>query len=162
MVALKSNTSEKSFPLESAILTCNNRRCSSSEEVAPRKDHVYVVVHDIDIGSPSKIEPKKSAVLARASAAIQARQLLGDPQSEFAFDKLCTCTKKDKVENVKLYRDAADLISDETDLDPETAEGFAIDGQSKLAKMEESLVDVEVDEDDVSDEEDEFLSGPAS
>jgi len=144
-------------------LTCNNRRCSSSEEVAPRKDHVYVVVHDVNIGPPSKIEPKKSAVLARASAAIQARQLLDDPHSEFAFDKLCTCTKKEKVENTKRYREAVDLVTDETDLDPETAEGFAIKAQSKLAKMEENIVDADIDESDVSDDgEEEILSGPAS
>lgn len=62
---------------------------------------------------------------------------------------------------MKLYREAVDLISDETDLDPETAEGFAIDGQLKLAKIEENAVDVEVDESDVSDVE-EILSGPAS
>lgn len=67
------------------------------------------------------------------------------------------------MENAKRYREAADLISDETDLDPETAEGFAIDGQSKLAKMEEEAVDVEMDEDDASDDgEEENLSGPAS
>jgi hypothetical protein len=146
-------------------LTCNNRKCSSSEEIAPRKDHLYVVVHDVNIGPPSKIEPKKSAVLARASASIQAQELLSDPHSEFAFDKLCTCTKKEKVENTKLYREAADLISDETDVDPETAEGFAIDAQSRLAKMGENVVDAEVEEDDDAsddEEEEEILSGPAS
>lgn len=113
-----------------------------------------VIVHDVEVGPPTKIEPKKSAVIARAQAAIQARDLMSDPESPFAFEKLCTCTKKEKVENTRLYKAAVDLVADPADLDPETTEGFAIDAQSQLAKMgETSGEEVREDENDVDAEE---------
>lgn len=111
------------------------------------------MVHDTDVGGPSIIMPKTSAALARASASIRAQAILEDPASEFFFDKICSCTKKEKAENPKVYQAAIDLISDPTDLDPETAEGFAINAQSQLMRLEETpLPDKAAESEGYSDE----------
>lgn len=93
-----------------------------------------MVVHDIDIGPPAYIKPKTSVVLARAMASLGAKALLEDPMSEFHFDKVCNCSRKEKAENAQRYSAAADLVTDENDLDTETVEGFAITAQIHLAR----------------------------
>ncbi|KAG8834314.1 Dicer-like protein 1 [Serendipita sp. 399] len=110
------------------------RKDSSSPEVSPRKDQAFVVVHGVDVGSPTIIRPKASPVLGRATASVNARKLLEDPNSEFFFDKLCTCTLKQKKENPELYRAAIDLTSEEADLNLETVEGFATASQDLLIR----------------------------
>ena len=115
---------------------------------------MFVVVHGVDIGPPAYIPPKTTAVLARAMASLSAKALLEDPDSPFHFDKLCTCSSTDKVENAAAYRAAADLATDENDLNTETVEGFATSAQSELARMSGGADSIEEsgDEDDTDDE----------
>ncbi|KAG8783913.1 Dicer-like protein 1 [Serendipita sp. 397] len=110
------------------------RKDSSSPEIAPRKDQVSVVVHGVDVGSPTIIKPKTTPALGRAMASSNARQLLEDPTSEFFFDKLCTCTIEEKERNPELYQAAIDLTSDEADINLETVEGFATASQDLLIR----------------------------
>jgi hypothetical protein len=96
---------------------------------------MFVVVHDIDIGPPAYIKPKTGPVLARAMASLSAKSLLEDPMSQFHFDKVCSCSRNEKAEKAKLYSAAADLVTEENDLNPETVEGFAITAQNQLMQM---------------------------
>lgn len=117
---------------------CNQvkyRKAASSAETGGRKDQMFVVVHDIDIGTPAYIPPKTTSVLARATASLGAKALLEDPKSPFFFEKVCSCSSKDKVENAARYKAAGDLVADENDLNTETVEGFATSAQSELARM---------------------------
>lgn len=123
---------------------------------------MFVVVHDIDIGPPAYIPPKTTAVLARAMASLNAQALLGDPESPFFFDKVCNCSIKDKVENAALYRAAADLTTNENDVDAETVEGFATSAQTELAKNGDDNVSVNSEENDEDEDEDEDEDGEAS
>jgi hypothetical protein len=132
---------------------CKNRRGSSSPENTSRKDQLFVTVHDVDVGPPIIIPPKSSVVLARAKASIQAQQLLDDPMSEFSFKKLCTCSQKERADHAVLYQAAGDLILDDTDLDPETNEGFATGAQLQLLQQGDGEPNNIGDVDSSSDEE---------
>ncbi|PVG02206.1 hypothetical protein CPB86DRAFT_614430 [Serendipita vermifera] len=135
-------------------------RDSSNPATSARKDQLFVTVHDVDVGPATIIPAKSSVVLARAKASIQAQQLLEDPMSEFSFEKLCTCSQKEKADHASLYRAAGDLVLDDTDLNPETNEGFATDAQLLLLRQGDSEVpqfgengDVDSDSDEVADDE---------
>jgi len=82
--------------------------------------------------------------------------------SQFYFDKVCSCSRKEKAEKVKLYAVAADLATDENDLNVETAEGFATSAQNECIRLgddassgtgEEDAEDISEGEEDKEDSE---------
>lgn len=73
--------------------------------------------------------------MARATVSENARTLLEDSDSEFFFDKLCACTNEERSEGVAKSRAAADLVFEETHIDNETVEGFAVEAQDILWRM---------------------------
>lgn len=111
---------------------------------------MFVVVHGTDVGSATFVPPRTSGVVSRAAASLAARELLEDEMSEFAFSKLCTCTKREKKEKCALYRAAGDLNVDEADVNEETIEGFAIAAQNVLREMKETVDEVgsQIDDED--------------
>jgi hypothetical protein len=113
---------------------------------------MFVVVHGIDVGPPAYIQPKTSPVLARATTSESARILLDDPNSEFYFEKLCTCSAEEKAEGVAKNRAATDLVYDEAELDIDTVKGFALGAQEILLRMGDGTLTT-LEDDDEEDEE---------